>query len=86
MTHQMGDEYLIGLCGYIEMMKKRYKKNSVKVKVSRLFTCMRKTMNNNMIITLTFIFTALSILAVLLGDLLMTLVDPRIQLTAKGED
>ena len=43
-------------------------------------------MNNNMIITLTFIFTALSILAVLLGDLLMTLVDPRIQLTAKGED
>lgn len=40
--------------------------------------------NNNMIITLTFLFTALSILAVLLGDILMTLVDPRIQLTAKG--
>lgn len=41
-------------------------------------------MNNNMIITLTFLFTALSILAVLLGDILMTLVDPRIQLVAKG--
>ena len=52
MTHQMGDEYLIGLCGYIEMMKKRYKKNTMRVKVSRLFTCMRKTMNNNMIIWL----------------------------------
>lgn len=42
--------------------------------------------NNNMVITLTFIFTSLSILSVLLGDLLMTLVDPRIQLdTRKGE-
>ena len=41
-------------------------------------------LNNNMVITLTFIFTGLSILAVLIGDILMTLVDPRIQLTAKG--
>ncbi|MDD6600369.1 MAG: ABC transporter permease [Galactobacillus timonensis] len=40
--------------------------------------------NNNMIITLAFIFTGLSILAVFLGDILMTLVDPRIQLSAKG--
>ena len=37
-----------------------------------------------MVITLTFIFTALSILAVLIGDLLMVAVDPRISLTAKG--
>ena len=42
--------------------------------------------NNNMIIALSFIFTALSILAVLLGDVLMTWVDPRIQLTAKEGD
>jgi oligopeptide transport system permease protein len=41
-------------------------------------------LNNNMVITLTFIFTGLSILAVLIGDILMTIVDPRIQLTAKG--
>lgn len=42
--------------------------------------------NNNMIITLTFIFTSLSIFSVLLGDLLMTIVDPRISLdTKKGE-
>ena len=39
--------------------------------------------NNNMVITLTFIFSALSIFAVLLGDILMTWVDPRIQLAAK---
>ena len=42
-----------------------------------------KSTNNNMVITLTFIFTALSVFAVLLGDLLMTVVDPRIQLTSK---
>ncbi|WP_071440568.1 ABC transporter permease [Traorella massiliensis] len=41
--------------------------------------------NNAMIITLTFIFTALSIIALLLGDVLMTFVDPRIQLSSKGE-
>lgn len=39
--------------------------------------------NNNMVITLTFIFTTLSILSVLLGDILMTLVDPRIKLDSK---
>ncbi|MBR3358262.1 MAG: ABC transporter permease [Solobacterium sp.] len=42
-------------------------------------------MNNNMVITLTFIFSTLAIFSVLLGDLLMTIVDPRIQLAA-GED
>ncbi len=41
-------------------------------------------MNNNMVITLAFIFAALSIFSVLLGDLLMTVVDPRIQLQARG--
>ena len=41
--------------------------------------------NNNMIITLTFIFTSLSVISLLLGDLLMTLVDPRIQLSSKGD-
>lgn len=40
-------------------------------------------MNNNMVITLTFIFSGLSILSVLLGDILMTIADPRIQLSAK---
>ena len=44
-----------------------------------------KVANNNMVLTLTFIFASLSILAVLVGDLLMTVVDPRIQLTAKGD-
>lgn len=40
--------------------------------------------NNTMVITLVFIFTTLSIFSVLAGDLLMTMVDPRISLTAKG--
>ncbi|MFI3284425.1 MAG: ABC transporter permease, partial [Erysipelotrichaceae bacterium] len=40
--------------------------------------------NNNMVITLTFIFTALAIISVFLGDLLMIKVDPRIQLAEKG--
>lgn len=44
-----------------------------------------KAYNNNMVITLTFIFTTLSIFSLLLGDILMTLVDPRIQLSAKGD-
>ena len=44
-----------------------------------------KSYNNNMVITLTFIFTALSIFSLLMGDILMTIVDPRIQLSAKGD-
>lgn len=39
--------------------------------------------NNTMVITLTFIFTSLSIFSVFLGDILMTLVDPRISLDSK---
>ncbi len=45
-----------------------------------------KASNNNMVITLTFIFTSLSILSVFLGDLLMTFVDPRISLNMKKGD
>ncbi|MHB9782450.1 ABC transporter permease [Streptococcus sp. 10F2] len=40
--------------------------------------------NNTMVVGLTFIFTSLSILANLLGDLLMTILDPRIKLSSKG--
>lgn len=40
--------------------------------------------NNTMVITLAFIFTSLSVFAVLVGDLLMTVVDPRIKLTENG--
>lgn len=42
-----------------------------------------KATNNNMVITLTFIFTTLSVIAILLGDLLMIKVDPRISLNKK---
>ncbi|MDO5026559.1 MAG: ABC transporter permease [Tissierellia bacterium] len=42
--------------------------------------------NNNIVITLTFIFTTLSIFAVMIGDILMTMVDPRIKLDTKKED
>ncbi len=45
-----------------------------------------KAANNNMVITLTFIFTALAIFSVFIGDILMTLVDPRIKLTKKEND
>ncbi|MGN1053734.1 MAG: ABC transporter permease subunit, partial [Erysipelotrichaceae bacterium] len=42
-------------------------------------------LNNNMVITLTFIYTSLSVFSLLIGDLLMTVVDPRIKLTEKGD-
>lgn len=41
-------------------------------------------LNNNMIITLILIFTSLSVFSVLIGDILMTVVDPRISLSNKG--
>ena len=41
--------------------------------------------NNNVVIALTFIFTALAILSVLLGDILITVLDPRISLHEKGD-
>lgn len=43
-----------------------------------------KASNNNMIITLTFIFTALSVFSLVLGDVMMAVVDPRIKLSNKG--
>ena len=45
LTDQMCDEYLIGLNGYIEMMKNRYKKNTVRSKISQLIQCFRNTVN-----------------------------------------
>ena len=42
-----------------------------------------KQYNNVMVIALTFIFSSISVLSVLLGDLVLTWVDPRIQLTEK---
>ena len=44
-----------------------------------------KSFNNSMVITLTFILTALSVLSLLLGDILITFVDPRIKLDNKGD-
>lgn len=40
--------------------------------------------NNQMVIALTFIFTSLSVFSLLLGDILMTIVDPRITFTENG--
>ncbi|MDO4666827.1 MAG: ABC transporter permease [Streptococcus sp.] len=40
--------------------------------------------NSSMVIGLVFIFTSLSIFALLFGDILMTMLDPRIKLTSKG--
>ncbi|MGT2926528.1 ABC transporter permease [Streptococcus cuniculipharyngis] len=43
-----------------------------------------RSANNSMIIGLVFIFTTLSIISLLLGDILMTIIDPRIKLSSKG--
>lgn len=43
-----------------------------------------KAANNTMVIALVFIFAALSIFSLLIGDLLMTVLDPRIKLDNKG--
>ena len=40
--------------------------------------------NNAMAVGLVFIFTALTIFSLLVGDILMTIIDPRIKLTSKG--
>lgn len=44
-----------------------------------------KAGNNNMVVTLTFIFTSLAIFSVFIGDLLMTKIDPRITLNEKKD-
>lgn len=43
-----------------------------------------KAANNTMVVGLVFIFAVLSILALLAGDILMTILDPRIKLSSKG--
>lgn len=43
-----------------------------------------KAANNSMVVGLVFIFAVLSILALLVGDILMTILDPRIKLSGKG--
>lgn len=40
--------------------------------------------NNSMVVGLVFIFTVVSVFSLLLGDILMTIFDPRIRLTSKG--
>jgi oligopeptide transport system permease protein len=42
--------------------------------------------NNTVVIGLVFIMTTIGVLSVLLGDLLMAVVDPRIKLSASGDD
>lgn len=43
-----------------------------------------KASNNAMVVGLVFVFTVLAIVATLLGDILITIIDPRIKLTTKG--
>lgn len=42
--------------------------------------------NNSIVIALVFIFTTIAVLSVLLGDIAMAIVDPRIKLSASGDD
>lgn len=42
--------------------------------------------NNPIVIALVFIFTTIAVFSILLGDILMTIVDPRIKLSASGDD
>lgn len=42
--------------------------------------------NNTVVIGLVFIFTVIAVFSVLLGDLLMAIVDPRIKLSTSGDD
>lgn len=42
-----------------------------------------KATNNAMVVGLVFLFTSLSVISLLLGDLLMVILDPRIKLVSK---
>ncbi len=53
--------------------------------MGKMFPSAISDYNNAMIIALTFIFTVVSILAIFLGDILVTFVDPRISLAARKE-
>ncbi|EKA10674.1 oligopeptide transport system permease protein AmiC, partial [Streptococcus sp. GMD2S] len=43
-----------------------------------------KASNNSMVVGLVFIFTCISIFSLFVGDIWMTMLDPRIKLTEKG--
>ena len=45
MTKRMDDEYLNRLSEYVQLMKKRYKENTVRVKVSRLALFLKSVLN-----------------------------------------
>ena len=53
--------------------------------MGKMFPSAISDYNNAMIIALTFIFTVVSILAIFMGDILVTFVDPRISLAARKE-
>ena len=46
-TNWLDDEYLNGLSEYVQLMKKIYKENTVRVKISRLTRCLKSVLNNN---------------------------------------
>lgn len=52
--------------------------------MGKMLTDAINSYNNSMIVALTFIFTGLSIIGLIAGDLLMGLVDPRISFDTKG--
>ena len=51
--------------------------------MGKMLTSAINEYNNSMVIGLAFIFTALSVFSLLLGDILMTIVDPRITFSEK---
>ncbi|HNX73068.1 MAG TPA: ABC transporter permease [Spirochaetales bacterium] len=53
--------------------------------MGKMFPSAISDYNNAMIIALTFFFTAISVFAIFLGDILVTIVDPRISLQARKE-
>jgi len=53
--------------------------------MGKMFPSSISDYNNAMIIALTFIFTFISVFAIFLGDILVTIVDPRISLAARKE-
>ena len=52
--------------------------------MGKMLTSSINAFDNSLIVALTFIFTALSVLALLLGDILITFVDPRISFVESG--
>ena len=48
-THKMSEEYLIELSRYVLTMKKRFKRNTVKTKVSRLIQCFRCALGDSLL-------------------------------------